>query len=89
MTRQVNNEVEVNAFYFAGTKKVKIFPEQITLGNEHYTFLRSGIQLVISKGQEIIRLFTMTDGTRRFQIKKINDTWVLLKIEQVPGEAAL
>lgn len=73
----INQEVEVNAFYFAQGVSFKSFPRQITLDNRQYTF-RDGLQLLVKQGQDMIRLFDMTDGTTVYRLRNQNDNWTLI-----------
>lgn len=38
MTKMINQEIEVNAMYFARGKNFKSYPYQITLGNQRFVF---------------------------------------------------
>ena len=77
MTQPLNKEVEVNAYYFRTGKNFETFPKQITIDNVPYSFVENGLRLLIHKGQEIVRLFDMTDGTRTFHLKNEAYRWVL------------
>lgn len=66
--------VEVNSFYFASNSK--IFPHRITIDNKRYSF-NDGLRVVIKRGDEIVRLFTMTDGLSNYRILQENDKWLL------------
>ncbi len=79
MTKTINQEVEVNAFYFAAGKSFKSYPRQITLGDQHYSF-KDGLQMLVQRGQEIIQIFNMTDGQNlyRLSFEPGSRTWKLL-----------
>jgi hypothetical protein len=72
----INETVSVNAFYFAG-RAGRMFPRQIELGEERYTF-QDGLQYLVRKGQHIVRLFDMTDGQRTYRLRCEDDTWTLI-----------
>lgn len=74
MNKQINTEIEVNSFYFASNRK--IFPRQITIGDRHYSF-NDGLQVVVKRGDEIVRLFTMTDGLSNYRILQEKGKWLL------------
>lgn len=77
MTQTINKEVEVNAFYFAQGQKFKSYPRAITVDHRRYTFT-DGLQMLVQKGQEAIRLFDMTDGFNNFRLREENDQWFLV-----------
>jgi len=74
----VNQEIEVNSFYFTNKNQLKSFPKQITLNNNQYSFVESGLQYFIRQGQHIIRLFDMTDGTTTYRLKNEDNCWTLV-----------
>lgn len=80
MTKHINRPVEVNSFYFAQGKTFKSFPASITLDDQHYAF-KSGLQMLVHRGQEVVRLFTMTDGLTNYRLKQENGSWTLLGLE--------
>ena len=47
MTKMINQEIEVNALYFAQGKSFKSYPCQITLGNQRFVF-KDGLQMLTS-----------------------------------------
>ena len=77
---KINQTVEVNSFYFAGGKNFKSFPARITLDDQQYTF-KSGLQMFVHHGQEVIRLFNMTDGLTSYRLRQENGQWTLLGLE--------
>jgi hypothetical protein len=77
---KINQIVEVNSFYFSGGKQFKSFPARITLGDQQYVF-KSGLQLLVHRGQEVVRLFNMTDGLTSYRLRQENDQWTLVGLE--------
>lgn len=78
----INQEVEVNSFYFKQGKNFKSFPREITFGDCHYTF-GDGLQFLVRRSQGVIRFFTMTDGQMNYRLRNENDRWTLLDIKAV------
>ncbi|MFO0882279.1 MAG: hypothetical protein U0491_02410 [Candidatus Saccharimonadales bacterium] len=80
---QIDKEVSVTAVYFGNGAQFKTFPRQIELEGTTYTF-SEGLQLLVQKGQELVKIFDMTDGTARYRLR--NDvserTWRLMSITQ-------
>lgn len=80
---QIDKEVSVTAVYFGNGSSFKSFPRQIECDGDTYTF-SEGLQLVVKKGQELFKIFDMTDGSAHYRLR--NDTatrsWRLLSITQ-------
>lgn len=79
MTR-INKNVEVNSFYFSNGRSFKSFPARITLENQQYSF-KSGLQMMVRRGEEVVRLFSMTDGLTNYRLRQENDQWTLIGLE--------
>jgi hypothetical protein len=77
MTKYINQEVEVNAFYFSQGRGFRSFPQAVTLGNRRYTF-KDGLQMLIQRGDRVTRLFDMSDGDTTYRLKNENDSWTLV-----------
>jgi hypothetical protein len=82
----INKEVLVNSVYFRGNSSFKRFPKEITYNNEQVTFVESGMRYLLLKGQTIIQLFDMSDGSKNYRLKFDTKemTWTLLKISSLP-----
>ncbi len=78
----INKEIAVTALYFRGKQQFKTFPKRIQYGNREITFLDSGMQYLIQKGHQVIRLFDMTDGAHTYRLKFDQEswTWTLVRI---------
>lgn len=77
MTNVINQEVNVNAYYFAGPE-MKTFPRSIEYSGEAITFM-SGLRYLVQRGAEAIRLFDMSgaDGLT-YRLRQTGDSWTLL-----------
>lgn len=84
MTRTtINQKVNVTAVYFQ-SKQLRTFPKRIELNNgTTYTF-REGLQCLVKKGEEIIRIFDMSDGSANYRLRCSSDQndWMLESITQ-------
>jgi hypothetical protein len=69
--------IEVNAFYFTRGRQFKSYPARITIEDQQYTF-KSGLQLLIQKGQHIVRLFQMSDGHHTYKLKQEDGQWTFM-----------
>ncbi len=77
MTNVINQEVSVNAFYFAG-QAMKTFPRAIEYSGHEVTF-KSGLRYLVQRGAEAVRLFDMSgaDGLT-YRLQQQGDNWLLL-----------
>lgn len=83
MRTTINQKVNVTAVYFQN-KQLRTFPKRIELNNgTTYTF-REGLECLIKKGEEIIRIFDMTDGAANYRLRCSVDQndWTLVAISQ-------
>lgn len=81
MTR-INKNVEVNSFYFTTGRSFKSFPARVTLGDQQFSF-KSGLQMLVQRGEEVVRLFNMTDGLTNYRLRQENNQWTLIGLEPV------
>jgi len=79
MTQIINSEVSVNSFYFRGGKGMKTFPRQIEWDNNFVTFAEAGLHYLIHHGQDLVRLFDMSDadGTT-YRLRQEDGRWTLV-----------
>jgi len=83
MRTTINQKVNVTAVYFQN-KQLRTFPKRIELNNgTTYTF-REGLECLVKKGEEIIRIFDMTDGAASYRLRCGADQndWTLVAISQ-------
>ena len=81
----VNEQVDVTALYFRKSKAgLKSFPKRIEYEGQALTFLESGLQIMVNKGQEIVQLFQMTDGFNDYRLRHDvrSQQWTLMAITQ-------
>ncbi|QQS19389.1 hypothetical protein IPL85_03825 [Candidatus Saccharibacteria bacterium] len=77
MTQVINQEVTINALYFAG-QTMKTFPREIEYGGRAVTFM-NGLRYLVQRGQEAIQLFDMsTEDGHTYRISRSGDRWMLL-----------
>lgn len=77
---KINKTVEVNSFYFTSGRQFKSFPARITLDDQQFAF-KSGLQMLVHRGEEIVRVFNMTDGLTNYRLRQENDNWTLIGFE--------
>ncbi|HSX52778.1 MAG TPA: hypothetical protein VLF90_00180 [Patescibacteria group bacterium] len=79
----VNKEIEINAFTFTNKQEFKSIPRTITVDDQRYSFIDSGLRYLVQQGQHLIRLFDMTDGQSVYRLKNEDDQWTLVSIKHV------
>ena len=62
-------EVYVTSFYFAKGNTSRSFPRRIeTPTGEQISFVEEGLRCVVKKGQELLEIFTMSDGHQQYRL---------------------
>lgn len=65
----LNREVNVTGYYFKNGSQMHSFPSQIEFDNQRVTFAKSGMQYLVQKGQNLVRLFDASDGSATYRLK--------------------
>ena len=79
----VNKEVNITAMYFHNRRGLKSYPKRMEYGGNTVTFLESGLQYLIKRGQKMVQIFDMTDGdnnTYRLKFDEGEFNWTLVNI---------
>lgn len=78
----VNKEVNITAMYFHNAKGLKSYPKRMEYNGNTYTFIESGLQYLIKRGQKIVQIFDMTDGTDTYRLRfdESDFNWTLVNI---------
>lgn len=83
MTRTaINENVNITALAFRNNRDFATLPRRMEYRGHHYTFI-SGLQYLIKKGDQIMRIFDMTDGgdtTYRLRSDDAQCSWTLVAI---------
>lgn len=80
---KINKGVNVVAFYFRNAERgLKCFPKRMEYGGKRITFTETGLVHPTQKGQRMIHVFDMTDGTAdyRLEFDGAQLTWTLVSI---------
>lgn len=79
----VNQEVTISSVYFKNKQGIETYPKRMEFGGHTYTFLNSGWRYLIHKGQEVVKIFSVTDGTAdyRLRLDPNESQWTLLEIK--------
>jgi len=87
MQQTINRRVNVNALYFKKARgSFRSFPKRMEYDGQEYTFQESGLQMLIQRGQDVVKLFEMTDGDQRYKLRfnPNEHEWTLLNISRAP-----
>lgn len=78
----INEEVNVTAFAFGGSREVKSFPARMEFRGETYTFVELGLRCMVRHGQRLAQIFTVTDGISDYRLRYDDhgSNWTLLAI---------
>jgi hypothetical protein len=74
----INKEVNVSAFYFKNSAaRMRSYPRQIELDGSTVSFAE-GLSYLVRKGQQIVQLFDMSDGSNTYRLRRAGDQWTLV-----------
>ena len=75
-------EIQITSVYFrhkSGAQRLQSYPKRMVYDGREYTFMESGIRYLVQKGQELIRLFDMSDGQAVYRLRLDgNNRWSLV-----------
>jgi hypothetical protein len=80
-TTATSQEIEVTSLYFRHVPKqqrLEGYPRRMVWGGREYTFLESGMHYLVQKGQQLIRLFDVTDGSTLYRLRLEDNHWTLV-----------
>lgn len=72
MNTPVNQTVEITSLAFSRRKqgtRLEAFPKRMVWEDREYSFAEIGMHYLVKKGQELIRLFDVSDGQNNFRLK--------------------
>lgn len=76
----INKEVAITAVYFR--RQLQTVPKRMEYEGNIYTFAESGLQYLVKRGEQRVRLFDMSDGAATYRLKRDDNqnSWTLLSI---------
>ena len=83
---QINKEVSIVAYYFkTGLRRLKCFPKKMEYKGRIIEFSETGLRHPTKKGQRMIHVFDMTDGSAdyRLEFDAAALTWTLVAISDI------
>lgn len=79
--------IQITSVYFRNNpskQRFESYPRRMVYGGREYTFIESGMRYLVQKGQELIRLFDMTDGQNEYRLRVDgNEQWSLVGMKAV------
>jgi hypothetical protein len=82
----VNSEVQITALSFRTSPEqheLESFPSRMVWGEREYNFVDLGMQYLIRTGQQLVRLFDVSDGQQEFRLRLENDSWTLITTKAI------
>lgn len=75
-------EIQITSVYFSEKQngELESYPRQMMLDGQAYNFELS-MRYFIRKGQQLIRLFDMTDGQNEYRLREENNAWTLINMK--------
>lgn len=87
MNTPVNETIEVTSLAFSRAPRaarLESFPKRMIWDDREYNFVESGMHFLIQKGQELVRLFDVSDGQNDFRLKLDgHNRWTLVSMRTV------
>ena len=82
MTTSVNQPIEITSLAFSRaprSSRLEAFPKRMVWEDREYSFAEIGMHFLIKKGQELIRLFDVSDGQNDYRLKCDSENhWTLV-----------
>lgn len=67
---QINKDVSIVAYYFKNNARhLRCFPKRMEYDGKRITFTETGLLHPTKKGQRMIHVFDMTDGTADYRLE--------------------
>lgn len=74
--KQINSPVDVTAIGFG--RNLRTYPRRMEFEGATYDFIDAGLRTIVSSGERVAQIFTMTDGTSDYRLRSDNGHWTLL-----------
>ncbi len=83
--RLINSEVEITSLAFKpqhsqgqGQRGLQGYPKRMVWDGREYSFRELSMQYLVRKGQELVQLFDMSDGTSTYRLRNDGQHWTLV-----------
>lgn len=75
-------EIQITSVYFRNKpdgQRFESYPKRMVYQGREYTFLESGMRYLVHKGQQLIKLFDVSDGQTQYRLRLEGDNqWTLV-----------
>lgn len=65
-------EIQITSVYFRNNptkQRFESYPKRMVYGGREYTFLEDSLRYLVQKGQDLIRLFDVSDGENSYRLR--------------------
>ncbi|MGC1177421.1 MAG: hypothetical protein WA843_05105 [Candidatus Saccharimonadales bacterium] len=81
-TTFTDQNIEITSVYFRNNpakQRFESYPRRMVYDGREYTFMESGIRYLVQKGQQLVKLFDMSDGQTQYRLR-VDETnhWTLV-----------
>ena len=80
-------EIQITSVYFRNNqsqKRFESYPKRMVYEGREYTFVETGMRYLVRKGQELIRLFDVSDGAVQYRLRLDgHNHWTLVGMKAV------
>lgn len=80
-----NQEIQITSVYFRNNpakQRFESYPKRMVMDGREYTFLESSMRYLVQKGQQLVKLFDVSDGQTQYRLRVDNDNrWTLVGIK--------
>jgi hypothetical protein len=83
---KIEKDVNIVAYYFKqGADRLKCFPKRMEYEGKRVDFTEAGLRHPTKKGQRMVHVFDMTDGTADYRLEFDAErlTWTLIAISDM------
>ena len=78
-------EIQITSVYFRNNpekKRLESYPKRMVYEGREYNFVESGMRYLVQKGQELIRLFDVSDGQTLYRLRLDGQNhWTLVNMK--------
>jgi hypothetical protein len=79
-----NQDIEITALYFRSTpnkQQLESYPRRMVWGGREYSFVESGMHYLVRKGQQLVKLFDVSDGSNSYRLRLEGNRWTLVSMK--------
>ncbi len=81
------HEVQITSVYFRNNgnqRRFESYPKRMVYEGREYTFMEDGLRYLVRKGQQLVKLFDVTDGQNSYRLRlEGSDHWTLVGMKAV------